>query len=108
VQGGVFRLAHVIVPRLFRRGTHMVGGNAFIRAGALEKIGGYNTAILFHGEDTDTACRLKEAGGKILYRNNILVHSSARRYHAEGAVSTLMRYFVNYWWVLLFRRPFSP
>lgn len=107
VQGVVFRLAHIIVPRLFRRGTHMVGGNAFIRASALEQIGGYNTAILFHGEDTDTACRLKEAGGKILYRNSILVQSSARRFSAEGALATMLRYFVNYWWVLLFKHPFS-
>jgi glycosyltransferase involved in cell wall biosynthesis len=107
VQGIVLRLAHVIVPRLFQRGTHMVGGNAFIRARALERIGGYDTAILFHGEDTDTACRLKEAGGKILYRNDILIHSSARRYHTEGAVFTFLLYFVNYWWVLLFKRPFS-
>jgi glycosyltransferase involved in cell wall biosynthesis len=107
MQGVVFRLAHVIVPQLSHRGTHMVGGNAFVRASALEKIGGYNTAIRFHGEDTDTACRLKETGGKILYRRSILVQSSARRFHAEGAVATMACYFINYWWVLVFKRPFS-
>ena len=87
------------------RGAMMMGGNAFIRAAALEKIGGYNTAIPFYGDDTDTANRLS-AIGRVVYTKKIMVQSSARRFKRLGAGATIWNYAINYIWVTLFQKPY--
>src|SRR3989338_4239571 len=53
---------------LFGRGVVTMGGNIFIRAEALQAIGGYDTRISFYGDDTDTGNRLVVLG-KVLYKN---------------------------------------
>lgn len=69
----------------------MIGGNCFIRASALEAIGGFNTAIEFWGDDTDTAVRLSKVG-RIVYGADVEVRTSARRYYREGILKTLLGY----------------
>ena len=53
LQGYVYRLFSVIFQHRFVGiGAVLIGGNNLIRADVLNKIGGYNTALLFYGEDT--------------------------------------------------------
>lgn len=69
----------------------MIGGNCFIRKSALADIGGFNTAIEFWGDDTDTAIRLAEKG-RIVYGADVFAKTSARRYYEEGIFKTLWGY----------------
>jgi len=82
-----------------------MGGNLFVRAEALKTIGGYNTAIAFYGDDTDTGNRLVSLG-KVIYKNDVVVKSSARRFRQLGALATLWHYIINYIWVIIFKKPF--
>lgn len=87
-------------------GAVMIGANCFIRASALEKIGGFNTKILFYGDDTDTAKRLMSVG-KVLYKPSLYVRSSTRRFEKRGLIKTAYLYSMNFLWVVLFNHPFS-
>lgn len=79
------------IAQKLNRGTLMVGGNSFIRASALKKIGGYDTSIDFYSEDTDTGTRLFRIG-KVVFKNAIIVDSSARRFNAFGLHKLNNRY----------------
>lgn len=93
-----------VINALLKRAT-LIGGNAFIRASALEAIGGYDTSIKFHGEDADTGNRLSLTG-RVLFRNDIALYSSARRFVSIGIGKTMWRYSINHIWVSIFNRPF--
>lgn len=82
----------------------LIGGNCFIRASTLKKIGGYDTSIAFHGEDADTGMRLAKEG-YVTYRNDVTIGSSARRFQDIGVATTLWRYGINFVWVGIFKRP---
>jgi glycosyltransferase involved in cell wall biosynthesis len=84
----------------------LIGGNCVMRASALKQIGGYNTSIAFYGDDTDTGNRLSEFG-KILYKNNLLIKSSGRRFVRLGNIRTIWHYTINFFWMLLFKKPYS-
>jgi glycosyltransferase involved in cell wall biosynthesis len=88
-------------------GVMLQGGNAVIRRDALERIGGYDAAIDFHGEDTDTAVKLARIG-RIRWTWRLSMPSSGRRLASEGAVVTGARYAGNYFSVLVRGRPMSP
>ncbi|MEK7480216.1 MAG: glycosyltransferase family 2 protein [Patescibacteria group bacterium] len=74
-----------------RHGAYMIGGNCFIRAAALEKIGGFDTSIPFLGEDTDTATRLS-AIGTVSFAKDLFVRSSGRRFLRDGYIKTYLTY----------------
>jgi glycosyltransferase involved in cell wall biosynthesis len=78
-----------------RQGAILIGGNNFIRAAALRKTGGYNTAILFYGEDTDTAKRMSTCG-RVIFSNRLVMKTSARRFHAEGFARLGARYIAYF------------
>ncbi len=100
-------LAASLGARLFLRAGAMVqGGNFICRRSALEQIGGFNTAIDFYGEDTDIAQRLHRVG-RVKFTFRLPIHASGRRLTAEGLITTGARYALNYFWVILFRRPFT-
>lgn len=101
-----YKGAHFLVHDVFRRGAVMMGGNSFIRAKALEEISGFDTTIVFYGDDTDTARRLSKVG-KILFRNDLVMTSYARRFKRQGLVKTFTIYLINFFWVLIFKKPFS-
>lgn len=101
-----YRFIHFLLHFVLRKGGVIIGGNFFVRASALEEIGGMNTAILFHGDDTDTAKRLTKVG-KIIYNPSLTVKSSARRLEEKGAVRTLALYVINFLWIILLDKPFS-
>ncbi|MEY3783975.1 MAG: hypothetical protein RLZZ230_297 [Candidatus Parcubacteria bacterium] len=81
------------------------GGNCVVRKSALEKIGGNDRTIAFYGDDTDLARRLHQVG-KTLWRNNFNILTSGRRFDEEG-ISLYFTYLLNYWWPIIFHRPFT-
>lgn len=82
------------------------GGNCAMRADALKKIGGHDRTIAFYGDDTDLARRFY-AVGKTIWTLRFYNYTSARRFYEAGVVKTCVKYVLNYWWPVLFHRPFS-
>ncbi|HUZ06341.1 MAG TPA: glycosyltransferase family 2 protein [Candidatus Paceibacterota bacterium] len=94
------KTAYWLVNRLFqcpglRLGAILIGGNNFIRAAALRQVSGYNTDILFYGEDTDTAKRVS-ACGPVIFSNRLVMKTSARRFQAEGTARLGARYIAYF------------
>ena len=53
---------HVLVKYILRIGVVFYGGNFAVRRDALDRIGGFDTTIEFHGEDTNLGRRLSRIG----------------------------------------------
>ena len=94
----------LLVKHLLRIGTIFYGGNFAVRKEALERIGGFDTSIEFHGEDTNVGRRLF-AIGKVGLFHDCYLHTSARRYVAMGKVAVLRLYVRNFTSELLHHRP---
>ncbi|MEN9614356.1 MAG: hypothetical protein RLZZ347_663 [Candidatus Parcubacteria bacterium] len=86
--------------------SNLQGGNYVVRREALEKIGGYNTAISFYGEDSDIGRRLN-AIGKIQWTFALPMYTSGRRLAEEGLVKMGCKYALNYLWMTFAKRPFT-
>jgi glycosyltransferase involved in cell wall biosynthesis len=99
----IYYIAYFITNVLFKRGM-ITGGNAFIRRTALEAIGGYDTSIVFYGEDTDLARRLSSQG-KMRFDTKIAVKSSARRFKELGVLKVFYLYVINYFSIHFVKRP---
>ncbi len=78
------------------RGAILIGGNAFIRAGALGIAGGYNTSLTFYGDDVDLGARLSRLG-HVLYAPQLIVPTSSRRYNALGFWQVNKKYQDCFW-----------
>ena len=88
-------MSHLIQLPYIRKGALLIGGNNFIRAGVIEKAGGYNTDLVFYGEDTDTARRVS-VFGYVLFVPSLAMKTSARRFKKEGIISTEAKYVYNF------------
>jgi len=88
---------------MFRIGGVLIGGNNLIRASALQKVGGYNTAIVFYGEDTDTAKRISKTG-KIIFAKEIVMKTSVRRFKNEGTLRISINYLYHFCKATFFSR----
>ena len=86
-----------------KSGAILVGGNNFIRASVLEKMGGYNTALTFYGEDTDTAKRVANYGN-VIFSRKIVMKTSARRFHNEGTLKITLKYWFHFFKVIFGRK----
>lgn len=91
---------------VLRIGSMVQGGNFVVTREALERIGGFNLAITFYGEDTDLARRLPETG-RVQFTFDLKMFSSARRLKKEGIFTMAWRYSVNYLWTLWLKRPYT-
>ncbi len=103
------KFIYVIFNRLawtINGGGILIGGNNFIRADSLRKIGGYNTAITFYGEDTDTARRVAKTG-RIIFSPRLTMKTSARRFKTEGTFKITIYYFFHFFKVAFFSRSTS-
>jgi glycosyltransferase involved in cell wall biosynthesis len=94
----------LLVKHLLRIGTIFYGGNFAVRRHALEAIGGFDTSIDFHGEDTNLGRRLFRIGKVALYHDCYL-YTSARRYNAMGKGAVFRLYVRNFTSELLHHRP---
>jgi glycosyltransferase involved in cell wall biosynthesis len=94
----------VLVKYVLRLGTIFYGGNFAVRRSALERIGGFDTSIEFHGEDTNLGRRLFKVG-KVTLNYDCFLYTSARRYVAMGKGAVFRLYVRNFTSELLHRRP---
>jgi len=101
-----YAIGFALTRYVFRRGAPLQGGNFIVRRDAMEKVGGFDTSIKFYGDDTDIACRIQKVG-KIKFTFDLIMYSSERRLRGDGIFMTVVRYAVNYIWVIAFGRPFS-
>ena len=97
---------YVINNKFFKRGGAIMGGNVVIRKSALGKVGGYNTALTFYGDDTDTAMRLSRVG-LVKFNYKFLVQSSGRRLKKEGIARTGGLYVLNHFSIVFFKKPYE-
>jgi glycosyltransferase involved in cell wall biosynthesis len=93
-----------LVKYVLRIGTIFYGGNFAARRHALERIGGFDTSIEFHGEDTNVGRRLFAVGSVSLFHDCYL-YTSARRYIAMGKGAVFRVYVRNFTSELLRGRP---
>jgi glycosyltransferase involved in cell wall biosynthesis len=75
-------------------GTLVVGGNFAIRRSVLERMGGFDTSIVFHGDDIDIGVRAARFG-TVKLSFALYLDSSGRRYRAAGAFTMVGRYIYN-------------
>jgi glycosyltransferase involved in cell wall biosynthesis len=94
----------LLVKYVLRLGTVFYGGNFAVRREALEHIGGFDTTIEFHGEDTNVGRRLFQVGTVTLCHDCYL-YTSARRYVAMGKGAVFRLYVRNFTSELLHHRP---
>jgi glycosyltransferase involved in cell wall biosynthesis len=94
----------LLVKYILRIGTIFYGGNFAVRRDALERIGGFDTSIEFHGEDTNVGRRLFRVGRVELFHDCYL-YTSARRYVAMGKGAVFRLYVRNFTSELLHHRP---
>ena len=87
-------------------GFMIYGANFVVRRDAVATIGGFNRSIEFYGEDTDLARRLSRLG-KVMFRMDFYIYSSARRFKQEGILRTNFIYMLNFIWPALFGRPLT-
>ncbi|HEX9199647.1 MAG TPA: glycosyltransferase family 2 protein [Acidobacteriaceae bacterium] len=99
-------IIYVINRYILRVGSMLQGGNFVVSRAALEKIGGFDVAISFYGEDTDIARRLN-AVGDVEFTFDLKMYSSARRLKHEGMLKIALRYTMNYFWTTFLKRPFT-
>lgn len=76
-------------------GYMAVGGNIVIRRDTLEKMNGFDTSIEFYGEDTNIARRASKFG-KVKFRLDFVMLSSARRLVSQGILKTAFVYILNF------------
>jgi glycosyltransferase involved in cell wall biosynthesis len=99
----IYSVVHGILD-LFHAGAIMFGGNSFMRASALEKIGGFDTSITFYGDDTDVAKRMS-AVGSVYYDKSLTIKSSARRFHSQGTLNLCFLYLKNFLKIIFKKSP---
>jgi glycosyltransferase involved in cell wall biosynthesis len=95
---------HVLVKYVLRSGVVFYGGNFAVRRDALERIGGFDTSIEFHGEDTNVGRRLF-AVGPVELAYDCYLYTSARRYNAMGKGTVFRIYVRNFLSEILRHRP---
>lgn len=95
---------HALVHHGLGLGAVLYGGNFAVRRDALSEIGGFDTSIEFHGEDTNLGRRLTPRG-RIALAGDCWVLTSARRYRALGKAQVFRLYVRNFWSEILRHRP---
>lgn len=93
-----------LVKYLLRMGVVFYGGNFAVRRNALERIGGFDTSIEFHGEDTNVGRRLF-AIGPVELAYDCYLFTSARRYHVMGKGAVFRLYVRNFVSEILYHHP---
>ncbi len=97
-------LTQALVKYVLRLGTIFYGGNFAVRRASLQQIGGFDTSIEFHGEDTNLGRRLN-AVGRVALAGECHLFTSARRYVAMGTWAVVRLYVRNFVSEVLYHRP---
>ncbi len=99
VQKHVYHLMNHTI-QFTKQGAVLIGGNNFIRADVIKKAGGYNTKLVFYGEDTDTAKRVFKYG-KVVFDKKLQMKTSARRFKQEGTLKITFKYLYHFFKIVL-------
>jgi glycosyltransferase involved in cell wall biosynthesis len=91
---------------IFKSGSILQGGNFVINRKCFELIGGFNPKFVFWGEDADIARRMEKVG-EVVFSFDLPIHTSGRRLKGEGMILTAGKYIINYFWTLIFKKPYS-
>ncbi len=92
------------MPTYFITGYMVVGGNFAIRKNVLDKMGGFDTSIVFYGEDTNIARRAHDFG-KVKFTLGLCMPTSGRRLKGQGTLKTARVYVVNFLSEVFFKKP---
>ncbi|MCM3878599.1 MAG: glycosyltransferase family 2 protein [Vicinamibacterales bacterium] len=95
---------HFLAQYVLGVGAILYGGNFAVRAEGLRAIGGFDTSIEFHGEDTNLARRLAKVG-RVRLMPRCFVFTSARRYKVMGRGRVFGLYLRNFCAEIFFHRP---
>lgn len=95
---------HFLAQSVLGVGAILYGGNFAVRRDALEAIDGFDTAIEFHGEDTNLGRRVSKVG-KVQLRLRCYIFTSARRYKSLGRGKVLGLYVRNFCSEIFLHRP---
>jgi len=99
-------VVYIINRFVLRISSMLQGGNFVIRRTALEKIGGFNPAFPFWGEDTYIAKKLNPLG-PVVFTFKLPIYSSGRRVKKEGFLKMCYQYAINHFWPIFFNKPFT-
>lgn len=99
-------ISYIVNRFILRSGSLIQGANFVVRRTALQKVGGFNTAFSFYGEDTETARRLHKIG-PVVFTFSLPLYTSGRRLKAEGFITMGWKYPINYFWTIFFKKPFT-
>jgi glycosyltransferase involved in cell wall biosynthesis len=97
-------ITHFLAQDVFGLGAILYGGNFAVRRDVLRTIGGFDTSIEFHGEDTNLARRVARVG-RIRLQPKCYVFTSARRYKVLGRRRVFGIYVRNFCAEIFFHRP---
>ena len=97
---------YLLNHHVFGMCTPLQGGNFVLRRSALEQVGGYDTSILFFGEDVDIAKRMDKTG-LVKWTPRLSMYASGRRISAQGISVTLWNYAVSYMSVTFIGKSFQ-
>ena len=100
IQKYIYSFFNILLQKL-GIGAVIIFGNCFMRASALEKIGGIDTSIIFYGDDTDIAKRISKEG-KVVFDSKLLMKGSSRRLQKEGMVKIPVIYVFHFFKTSLF------
>jgi glycosyltransferase involved in cell wall biosynthesis len=98
---------NVLGQRIFGLGAIAQGGNYVVRRSMVEQAGGYDTSLIFYGEDTDIAIRLSRVG-LVRFTMLLSMKSSARRLLREGVFRAGYLYTINNIFMIFRGRPLTP
>lgn len=101
IQKYLFVPFNVLMQTFHLRVAITIGGNTFLRARSLEQIGGFDTSIVFYGDDTDIAKRMSSIG-KVIFSSNVIMSTSARRYKKQGIFRLNAKYTFYFFKTILF------
>ncbi len=79
-------LSHIVNHSILGVGAMLQGGNFILKRSALEKIGGFDTNIIFYGEDTDIARRIQKVG-RVKFTFKLPMYTSGRRLKKEKTLT---------------------
>jgi len=94
-----FYVAANYVLQKLHKGAVLIGGNTMFLASAMEKAGGFNTGLVFYGDDTDTAKRLATQG-KVVFDKKLAMKTSARRLNERGSITISLVYMYHFFRII--------
>jgi glycosyltransferase involved in cell wall biosynthesis len=97
-------VTHFLAQDVFGLGAILYGGNFAVRRDAVHAIGGFDTSIEFHGEDTNFGRRVSKVG-RVHLSQRCYVFTSARRYKSLGRGKVFALYIRNFCAEVFLHRP---